>query len=110
MNAAGLAFLSLSSAPVASSVLMSSSTTGIPAFAQWAAMPLPITPAPSTATRRIGEVMRRTIAVYGRSVPGSDDNKLELEREWQEQKAAKQAAAAAEPPPRTRRVRLAVML
>ena len=26
----------------------------MPALAQWAAMPLPITPAPSTATRRIG--------------------------------------------------------
>ena len=45
-----------------------------------------------------------------RSVAGSDDNNLELEREWQEQKAAKQAAAAAEPPQRKRRVPLAAVL
>src|SRR6187549_2571751 len=36
---------------------MSSRSTGRPALAQCAAMPLPITPAPSTATRRIGLVM-----------------------------------------------------
>src|SRR5262249_33898715 len=41
---------------------ISSRTTGMPALAQWAAMPLPITPAPSTATRRIGGVMPGTIA------------------------------------------------
>src|SRR6266568_8312785 len=35
---------------------MSRSSVGMPALARWAAMPLPMTPAPSTATLRIGAV------------------------------------------------------
>ena len=62
VNDAGFDFLSFSSAPFAKALrpplpsggTISRSTTGMPAFAQWAAMPLPMTPAPRTATRRIG--------------------------------------------------------
>ena len=32
----------------------------MPALARWAAMPLPMTPAPITPTRRIGFVMQKT--------------------------------------------------
>src|SRR5579859_161128 len=57
MKAAGSAFSSLATAPsaialrlVASFGTMSSSTTGMPALATWAAIPAPMTPAPMTAT------------------------------------------------------------
>ncbi len=50
-NAAGRAFTAFSSPPFAKSS-MSSMTTSSPAFAMCAAIPLPITPAPTTPTLR----------------------------------------------------------
>src|SRR5260221_6389015 len=63
MNAAGLALSNLANAPCTTVFGgMSSSSTGMPALAQCAAMPAPMTPAPSTATLRMGRVMAWTIA------------------------------------------------
>ena len=57
MSGDGLVFFSFSMAPIANELLppgpscaMSSSTTGMPAFATCAAMPAPITPEPRTPT------------------------------------------------------------
>ena len=70
-NAAGRDFKAFSRPPAggqlrfrscgASGGTMSRRSVGIPALARWAAMPAPITPAPRTATRRIGVVMKRLL-------------------------------------------------
>src|SRR5579859_5887745 len=66
MKAAGSAFSSLATAPsamtlrlAAPSGTISSSTTGMPALATWAAIPAPMTPAPMTATFWISAISHR---------------------------------------------------
>ena len=50
---------------------MSRSRTWMPALARWAAMPLPMTPAPMTATRRIGGVRVMEVATIAQPSRGA---------------------------------------
>ncbi len=67
MNGAGSVLSIFSTAPLATAsrsaspgLTMSSSSTGVPLLATWAAMPAPITPAPMTQTFLIGSAMTQT--------------------------------------------------
>src|SRR5574337_1502713 len=64
------------SSSVSSGGTISRRKVGIPAFARWAAIPLPITPAPSTATRLISDGIGPPIPPSPLSSPPSGERRF----------------------------------